>query len=149
LSKTYIPSEVRRLVAKRADFLCEYCLLHEEDTFFGCEIDHVVSEKHGGGSEPDNLAYACLACNRNKGSDIASLAAGAMEPTRLFNPRRDQWKEHFRFTGQPECSIEPLSPIGEVSIRVLRLNALERRMERRALLEVERYPAPEARQRMR
>jgi hypothetical protein len=31
----------------RADRLCEYCLLHEDDTHFGHEVDHIISEKHG------------------------------------------------------------------------------------------------------
>ncbi len=43
--------------------LCEYCLIHEDDTFFGCEVDHIISQKHGGPTEPENLAYACLPCN--------------------------------------------------------------------------------------
>ena len=49
---------LRQQVAIRADFLCEYCLIADEDTFFGCEVDHIISLKHGGSSELDNLAYA-------------------------------------------------------------------------------------------
>jgi hypothetical protein len=48
VSTSYISAELRRLVVARAESLCEYCLIHEEDTFFGCEVDHVISEKHGG-----------------------------------------------------------------------------------------------------
>ena len=36
---------MRRLVIARAGRRCEYCLIHEDDTYFGCEVDHVVSEK--------------------------------------------------------------------------------------------------------
>ncbi len=57
---TYISVKTRQLVAQRAEFRCEYCLIHEEDTFFGCEIDHIISKKHGGSNELENLAYACL-----------------------------------------------------------------------------------------
>jgi hypothetical protein len=45
---SYVSAAVRRLVAVRADFLCEYCLVHEDDTVFGCEVDHIISEKHDG-----------------------------------------------------------------------------------------------------
>ena len=31
---TYIPEALRRLVAERAGGCCEYCRLHEDDTFF-------------------------------------------------------------------------------------------------------------------
>src|SRR5262249_7484988 len=37
MSVTYISAELRRLVVARAEGLCEYCLIAEEDTFFGCE----------------------------------------------------------------------------------------------------------------
>ena len=70
MSKTYISVALRRTVAKRANRLCEYCLIHEDDTYFGCQVDHIISEKHDGPTDESNLAYACLYCNRNKGSDI-------------------------------------------------------------------------------
>ncbi len=41
---SYVSAELRRLVAARAQGLCEYCLIHESDTFVGCQIDHVISE---------------------------------------------------------------------------------------------------------
>jgi hypothetical protein len=40
--RSYVSEELRRLVANRAERLCEYCLIHEDDTFFGCVIDHIV-----------------------------------------------------------------------------------------------------------
>lgn len=95
MSTSYISSELRRLVVARANSLCEYCLIHEEDTFFGCEVDHIISEKHGGATQEDNLAYACLFCNRLKGSDIGSIVPGTLQLVRFFHPRRDRWAEHF------------------------------------------------------
>ncbi len=85
---SYINAVLRRLVAIRANSLCEYCLIHEEDAFFGCEVDHIISEKHGGQTEADNLAYACAFCNRAKGSDIGSIvqrrgSSGSSIPARI------------------------------------------------------------------
>ncbi len=71
--RSYLSDDLRRLVAKRANSLCEYCLVHEDDTYFGCEVDHIISVKHGGSTTADNLAYACFFCNRDKGSDIGSI----------------------------------------------------------------------------
>ncbi len=48
---SYISEKLRMLVASRADYLCEYCLIHENDTYFGCEVDHIISIKHGGITE--------------------------------------------------------------------------------------------------
>ncbi|MGD0384286.1 MAG: HNH endonuclease signature motif containing protein [Thermoguttaceae bacterium] len=85
-----ISDELRSHVASRADHLCEYCLIHEEDTFFGCEVDHIVSLKHGGPTEADNLAYSCLICNRRKGTDLGSILEPNGVLIRFFNPRRGQ-----------------------------------------------------------
>ena len=66
---SYVSAELRRLVASRANGLCEYCLIHESDAYLGCQVDHIISEKHGGPTESANLAYACACCNRAKGRD--------------------------------------------------------------------------------
>jgi 5-methylcytosine-specific restriction endonuclease McrA len=66
MSYRYINAELRELVASRANFVCEYCLVSEEDLYFGCQVEHIISRKHSGRSEPENLAYACVFCNRYK-----------------------------------------------------------------------------------
>jgi 5-methylcytosine-specific restriction endonuclease McrA len=53
---SYVRADVRREVYDRADGRCEYCLIHERDTFLGCQVDHIVSEKHGGANDASNLA---------------------------------------------------------------------------------------------
>jgi len=95
---TRIPAALRRLVAERADLLCEYCLIHSNDTFLGCQIEHVISEKHHGLTMDSNLAYACVFCNRFKGSDIGTLSPTG-QLIRLFNLRVDRWCEHSRLVG--------------------------------------------------
>jgi hypothetical protein len=91
MSVTYISAEVRRLVIARAEGLCEYCLIAEEDTFYGCEVDHIISEKHGGPTPEDNLCYACVFCNQAKGSDVGSIYWESREFVRFVNPRIDRW----------------------------------------------------------
>lgn len=131
-----ISAELRAEVVQRAIFRCEYCLLHEDDAAFSHEVDHIISRQHGGEAIADNLAYACLVCNRHKGSNIASVApSGNLVP--LFNPRLAQWNDHFRLNG---AVIEPLDPVGEVTARVLRLNITERVMRRMVLQQLRRYP---------
>lgn len=67
---SYVPAELRRLVEERARNICEYCLIHVDDTFFGCQVDHIIAEKHGGLTVDDNLSLACTFCNRAKGSAL-------------------------------------------------------------------------------
>ena len=147
MSSTYIPAELRRLVVERAESTCEYCLIAEADTFFGCEVDHIVSEKHGGATKEGNLALACLMCNRKKGSDVGSVVPGSGRFVRFFNPRLDRWGEHFAFD-EDDFAITPISDVGTVTEQILRFNDAERKLERKALYEVGRYPSPAARRRM-
>lgn len=112
----FIGTKLRRLVAQRSDRLCEYCLIHEDDTHLGCVPDHIISLKHGGVTNADNLAYACVFCNRHKGSDIGSILTSDEKFVRFFNPRTDKWSEHFRLDGP---IIRPISGIGEATARIL------------------------------
>jgi hypothetical protein len=136
-----VASEINELlrteVARRADYRCEYCLIHEDDAGFPHQVDHALSRKHGGSSELDNLAYACVLCNRRKGTDVASVETQTGKVVRLFNPRQDRWSDHFEIDGE---FIEPRTPIGGVTARLLRLNTAERIVERRILQALGRYP---------
>lgn len=134
MSVTYIPQALRREVYERAEERCEYCGIHENNTAFGCEVDHIISEKHMGRTEAGNLALACFFCNRNKGSDIGSVrSAEEAQIVRFFNPRTDVWAEHFAFDA--ERRIVPRTDIGRVTARILGFNAENRLLERQALLE--------------
>ena len=144
MPRPYSSLQLRRLVAERADYLCEYCLIQEADSL-GCEIDHIISVKHGGATEANNFAYACAFCNLHKGTDLGSINWGTGELVRFFNPRRDVWGEHFRLD---EAVIQPLTDIGEVTARILEFNNSDRLLERQALIAVGRYPSPPALQRM-
>lgn len=110
----------RQLVRQRANFQCEYCLLNEKRSFIGFEVDHIISRKHRGSNDPNNLAYSCGDCNRNKGTDIASIDwNNNNQITRFYNPRLDLWAEHFRLSN---TVIESLTSIGEVTITIFRFN---------------------------
>lgn len=131
MSRTHIPAELRRSVRLRARDCCEYCLIPESMTLAVHEIDHIIAEKHGGPTDADNLALACALCNGFKGSDLASIDAetGAIVP--LINPRRDRWTEHFHLVAG---RIEPLTPSGRATVRLLQLNHPDRVEERELLL---------------
>jgi hypothetical protein len=140
-----VSDPVRLLVRNRAELLCEYCLIHEDDCLFIFQIDHIISVKHGGGDGLENLALACIFCNRQKGTDVGTLLhSGSF--TRFFNPRTDSWAAHFRLAA---AIIEPISAVGEATVRILRFNDPERVAEREELVAQGRYPALQALARMR
>ncbi len=102
--------------------------MHEDDRGFGCHVDHIISEKHGGLTEESNLAYACAPCNRAKGSDVGSVAEQGGSFVRLYNPRIDKWHEHFKIIDGSQTT--GLTDVGRVTVKILRLNDEERRLER-------------------
>ena len=130
MSVTYIPVALRRLVEERANRICEYCLLPANVAFFPHEVDHVIAEKHGGATNADNLAFTCWRCNRYKGTDLGSFDPQTGAFSFLFNPRTQQWAEHFKFE---ELRIVGLTPEGRTTVRLLQLNNDERLAERQRL----------------
>ena len=138
---SYISPETRKTVASRANFVCEYCLIAEADAYFRFQIEHIISRKHSGSSELENLALACVFCNRYKGSDIASLKPETDELVRFHNPRTMRWREHFRLDG---VFIEPLTDIGEATVRILQMNHDDQILERQVLSRRGRYPSEAA-----
>ena len=130
-------AELRRQVEERAHQCCEYCLVPQELAASRYQVDHVIAEKHGGQTTLDNLALSCTVCNRRKGSDIGSLDPDSGTLIPLFNPRTQQWSDHFQFDGM---HIIGLTAAGRTTVTFLQLNAVERLVERAAWIRAGRYP---------
>ncbi len=130
-------AELRRQVVDRARNCCEYCLLAQDLAASSHQVDHVIAEKHGGQTTLDNLALSCTVCNRRKGSDIGSVDPETGDLLPLFNPRTQQWSDNFMLDG---AHIVGLTNVGRTTVAFLQLNAVERLMERDALIRTGRYP---------
>jgi hypothetical protein len=52
---SYINEELQRLLALRTDYLSDSCLIYKEHTIYRCEVGHIISVKHGGPSETNNM----------------------------------------------------------------------------------------------
>lgn len=124
----YIAESIRQMVAQRANNCCEYCHIHQDNAFYPFQIDHIISLKHGGATELENLAYSCFPCNLNKSSDVGTILLPERTFIRLFNPRLDNWSEHF---GMDSGRMYAKSSIGEATIKVLKLNDIDRIIERK------------------
>jgi HNH endonuclease len=134
---TYVSASLRREVAFRALNCCEYCLLHERNSFFAMEIDHIYAEKHRGKTVLDNLAFSCPDCNGYKGTDLASIDPEGEAITPLFHPRRQLWIDHFTLQNG---LIEPLTPEGRVTVLLLQMNLPDRVEQRQILSRIGKYP---------
>ncbi|MGH7492769.1 MAG: HNH endonuclease [bacterium] len=140
MSCVYISPALRQLVHKRAGGRCEYCLIPETTTFASHEIDHIISQKHGGPTAEGNLALSCVLCNKRKGTDLASVDPATGQIVQLYHPRRDRWRDHFQLSG---TQIIPLTAIGRATIQLLQLNHKDRLDERELLLAAEALIIPE------
>ena len=138
---TDVSVALRRLVAERAEFRCEYCLLPQEYSLRKHEPDHIVPRQHGGETSETNLALACVRCNRAKGPNLGSLDPLTGRLVRFFDPRRDQWASHFELDG---ASITPLTAQARVTVKIFRLNQPQRVAERQRLLELGVFSAQSA-----
>jgi hypothetical protein len=134
---SYISVALRRLVTERARDQCEYCLFPQTASLFAFEMEHIIAEKHDGTTTSENLALACPCCNRFKGSDLGSIDRETQQLTPFFQPRRQQWSDHFRLEGG---SIVPLTPVGRVTAKILQFNLSERILEREQLIQIGAYP---------
>ncbi len=133
MTRHYVPAALRRTVHARARARCEYCLLDEDDTPFSHHYEHIIPVRHGGKTQSDNLALACLECNLAKGTDLTAFDPENNAITRLFNPRTDAWGEHFAFDG---AKIIGLTPAGRATANFLRFNDPLRVIQRQAILDI-------------
>lgn len=123
----YISDQLRRDVKERANYACEYCLLPDTLSFYPHEVDHIIAVKHDGATTPDNLAYACWRCNRHKGSDLGSFDPATQEFSFLFNPRTQNWDQHFI---KQNARIVGITPEGRTTAKLFQFNTNERMNER-------------------
>jgi hypothetical protein len=126
-----------RLVWQRAKGRCEYCQLPQEADDRPFEIDHIISRKHHGPTVAGNLALSCFRCNSCKGSDISGRDEKTRGLTPLFNPRRHKWATHFRWQ---EAYLIGRTPVGRVTVALLRINDTLRVELRAELIEEGSFP---------
>ena len=130
------PAALRRLVAARAENRCEYCLLPEHAALHKHEPDHILPVQHGGETTADNLCFACMRCNRYKGSNVGSFDPETGNLVPFFHPRKQKWSEHFALNQGVIC---PLTPEARVTVKLFRLNDEERIKERLLLVSAELF----------
>jgi hypothetical protein len=123
---------LRSHVRARALGCCEYCHLPEEVDVIAFEVDHIIAEQHGGLTELGNLAYTCFECNRRKGPNLTSIDPQTNEISILFNPRTQQWNDHFQLNA--DGTLSGHTAAGRTMIRLLKLNDPERVLERGGLI---------------
>src|SRR4051812_16948730 len=131
---------IEDIVRTRANGICEYCRFPETCSEVPFVLDHIVARQHRGSSAAANLALACAFCNRHKGPNVGGIDPRTRRHTRLFNPRKDRWRDHFKWRSE---TVIGLTMIGRATIVVLAMNHENQLRVRRALIRDGAFP-PEA-----
>jgi len=139
MSHRKVPESLRKIVVKRAREQCEYCRTIIQASPQRFQMEYIQPYSKGGKEELKNLALTCGGCNNSKYNKTHSIDPLSGKKVRLFNPRKDNWDEHFAWDEEPLFVIG-ISPIGRATTKALRLNRPELIAVRTLLSELNRHP---------
>jgi HNH endonuclease len=117
----YIPKMTRRLVKARARGYCEYCFSPDDYGTAGFVVEHVCPRASGGLTILVNLAWSCIGCNGHKSAKTTAIDPVTHERVALFNPRSQEWCEHFRWDDEP-TQVSGITACGRATVNSLFLN---------------------------
>ncbi len=120
-------------IQDRANRCCEYCKFPLDFSHDAFHIEHIIPLVHGGTYELDNLAFACDGCNSFKWTFVDCIDPQTGLKTPLFNPRKDEWSEHFTWT-EDFSIIQGNTSQGRATVNLLKMNRLGLINVRKALL---------------
>ena len=134
-----ILARLRRQVVQRAGNRCEYCGLSQTAQEAAFHIDHVMPRNSGGKTTLSNLALACVSCSLRKGARLSAIDPQTGRENPLFNPRKDIWRLHFRWSGVRAVGI---SPVGRATLDALKMNRVVAQAIRQEEATRGRHPPP-------
>lgn len=85
------------------------------------EIEHIIPLAHDGTDAETNLWLACPLCNTYKSDKMSGIDSETGQSHPLFNPRTQQWNEHFRWS-EDGIRVIGLTPTGRATVNALHLN---------------------------
>ncbi|MGI8669239.1 MAG: HNH endonuclease [Aridibacter sp.] len=109
--------KIRQLAKNR----CGYCLSQQEYVWDILEIDHIIPLTKGGKDDEENLWLICSTCNNSKYNKIEGFDLKTKQNAPLFNPRLQNWHEHFKWS-KAASKIIGKTKIGRATISALNLN---------------------------
>ena len=115
-----IPELLGQLVRTRARDRCEYCRLPQVLQNGRFHVDHIHPFSKLGKTVLENLALACIACSLHKSAKEKRTDWETDKQVRLYNPRKDRWVEHFRWS--ESWHLIGKTPVGRATVDALQIN---------------------------
>lgn len=116
-----ITDVVRERIAETFKHRCCYCQMPAKYIYAPMQIDHIIPVALGGTDDETNLCYACPRCNSFKGVQVSAIDPDSEETGQLFNPRQQNWSEHFRWSDDGTTIIGQ-SGCGRATVLALQMN---------------------------
>ena len=116
-----ISNDLDQKVRESSKHCCGYCLTPQILASYKLEIEHIFPISKGGNSELENLCLACRNCNLYKSSKIYGFDVVSARRVRLFNPKLQNWSEHFVWD-KTKTSIIGKTPCGRATVFALKMN---------------------------
>lgn len=81
-------------------------------------VEHIIPNA---GNEPENLCLSCSSCNLSKATFTAGVDAETGVEAPLFNPRIQNWSEHFEWIDSG-LRLRGKTAVGRVTVTRLKMN---------------------------
>jgi hypothetical protein len=131
-----ISKDLDAKIRRQAKNHCGYCLNPQELMPFKLEIEHLHPQALGGKSVEENLWLACRECNAHKATKSKATDRLTGKTVKLFNPRKQNWNEHFEFSND---SIEIIGKTAS-TVECLQMNNIYQTTARLAWRETNKFP---------
>ncbi|CAK8719555.1 HNH nuclease domain-containing protein [Candidatus Electronema halotolerans] len=119
--RRYVTVPEKQAVAERAQGRCEYCQSRADFATQSFSVEHIMPVSLNGETALENLALACPGCNAHKYNKIRSPDPADGKVVPLYNPRTQQWQDHFRWN-HDYSRIVGLTAVGRATVQALKLN---------------------------
>jgi len=121
MNRRRIPAELAERIRSDARHRCGYCLVGEHLVGMLMEFEHLTPLSALGETVEENLWLSCRNCNGYKQARIEAVDPETNQAVRLFNPRRQIWDEHFRWS-EDRVTVIGLTPMGRATVEALKMN---------------------------
>lgn len=131
--------QTKAFILENSNGVCEYCHSQAEYSFASYSIEMIIPTSKGGNIEIRNLALTCQGCSNHKYRKTEGFDAISGESFELFNPRSDDWKDHFAWNDDASFLVG-LTAKGRATINELKLNRPTLIELRAILVKFDKHP---------
>ena len=139
MAKNMVTPYQKEEVLRRSHDACEYCQSQLKFSVQPFSVEHIIPCGHNNRTVLGNLVLACQGCSTYKYSKIEGFDKISKKTVALYNPRRDEWYEHFAWNDD-FTEVIGLTPQARATIETLQLNREGLVSSRRILYSVGEHP---------